>query len=253
METVVKSVARQVHLAVERCEPREVPAFLPPVASTGGGVNFAVADFNRDGRSDVAVITAKDTVTVRLSNGDGTFSQSVVLTGAQGDLYALDASDVNGDGKADVSVSGTGKLLSVTLGGWWNSYRGIVYTSVWLGQGDGTFGRPAMKSKSTGTLLGGWGPPNYFSIPTGATADFNGDGIRDHASIYLNDDSDVIYLQLANADGTLGVPLEYHAGTNPDALSGGDFNGDGRPDLILMSSISSAAPTISVLLNDGTW
>src|SRR5262245_40106720 len=81
-------------LTVEALEDRCVPAFLAPVTSAGEGVSLAVADFNHDGRADVAAIGGKivssspdpfgpqgtfdvvvisGKVSVSLSNGDGTF------------------------------------------------------------------------------------------------------------------------------------------------------------------------------------
>src|SRR6476660_1093266 len=84
--------------AVEHLEAREVPAFLSPIASSGGGVQLAVGDFNHDGRDDVAsvkgiilssgpdteVIQASGKATVHLSAGDGALQQSASLSGAKG-------------------------------------------------------------------------------------------------------------------------------------------------------------------------
>jgi hypothetical protein len=225
------------------------------VTSPGGGVNLAVADFNHDGRSDVAVISTDNTVSVRLSNGDGTFTRSATLKGAQGELYGLYAADVNGDGTPDIRALGAGRLLSVTPGGWWDTYTGIVHTTWWLGKGDGTFGPPTMKTKSTQSVPGGW-PPLEFSIPRNTYADFNGDGIADIASLNSSiiNEATAIDLQFGNANGTWEAPTEtYTAGANPGAIASGDFNGDGWMDLIVVNSLYSSTPTLSVLLNDGNW
>src|SRR5262245_60466928 len=137
-EIPVKRAAGQVRLAVESCEGREVPAFLGPVTSAGGGIDLAVADVNQDGRSDLAVVRPDNTVSVPVSNGDGTCPQSDVLRGRKGHLYTLSFSDRNGDGWLDILAKGTGHLGSVTSGDYCGSYTGTVYTTVWLGQGDGT-------------------------------------------------------------------------------------------------------------------
>src|SRR4051794_1787884 len=79
-------------LGVECLEDRAVPAFLTPV-SMAAGLNpsgIAVADYNGDGKSDMAVVNGAvaGTVGIMLSNGDGTFQAKVdYATGAN----ALDA------------------------------------------------------------------------------------------------------------------------------------------------------------------
>jgi len=45
----------------------------------------------------------------------------------------------------------------------------------------------------------------------------------------------------------------YAAGTAPRSIAAGDFNDDGWTDLIVVNSLSSAQPTLSVLFNDGNW
>jgi hypothetical protein len=57
---------------------------------------------------------------------------------------------------------------------------------------------------------------------------------------------------LGNGDGTFQAPfISYNAGSAPDRLAVGDFNGDGRPDLA--GANFDAANTVSILLNDGDW
>src|SRR5262249_14727697 len=52
-----------------------------------------------------------------------------------------------------------------------------------------------------------------------------------------------------NGDGTFGAPhLLAGGGADPFGLASGDFNGDGRPDLVVANTFSN---TVGVLLNIG--
>lgn len=87
----------------------------------------AYADFNKDGRVDKAEITNSTTITVSLGKSDGSYAVSAVLTTTKSyPVTGLNVSDVNGDGKLDITAGGT------------QSNR--FYTNTWLGNGDGTFG-----------------------------------------------------------------------------------------------------------------
>ena len=126
---------------VEPLEAREVPAFLAPITSPGGGDSVAVGDVNLDHRDDVAVLRGKNVV-VSLSVGDGTFRTLTTLTGAKGPLVSAYIRDVNNDGKPDVMAIGS-KPDGWTVGdpgaqGRVRTYT--VYVNIWLGNGDGTSG-----------------------------------------------------------------------------------------------------------------
>ena len=102
----------------------------------------AEADFNNDGRMDKAEVTNPTTVTVSLQNADGSYTVSAVLTlpknRATTDVYAGDS---NGDGNQDIfagSGSGGPKFSS----------------SVFLGNGDGTFG--GRKTENSHPSNHGW-------------------------------------------------------------------------------------------------
>ena len=130
---------------------------------------LAVGDFNRDKNLDLAVVFSGTTnkgsyVRVLLGNGDGTFLKGARAPAGR-NAVDIAAADFNGDGKLDLVVSS----LSVDT-----SPDSI---SVLLGNGDGTFQRPAR------FLVRGIQPLHL------TVADFNGDGKPDVATVNMASDS----------------------------------------------------------------
>ncbi|MFI5454073.1 MAG: FG-GAP-like repeat-containing protein [Isosphaerales bacterium] len=185
--------------------------------------SLVVGDFNEDGRLDLAIeesFGGYGVIYVYLGDGNGGFlpSPSAELTGANvGDH--LVAGDFNGDGKLDLATLNDGGVSSSI--------------SVYLGNGDGTFGPPITDPvPASGSLVAG---------------NFYGDGKLDLAS--LDPSGAGIVLLRGNGDGTF-QPAET-VPSPPDldnSLYSGDLNGDGRPDLILPDLYSG---TITTLLNNG--
>ncbi len=109
--------------------------FQPPVyyPFPNGVTAVVVADFNGDGKPDLAV--AGGSLLVMLGNGDGTFKAGI-NTGARVNLMAV--GDFNGDGKPDLVTSENVAVL--------------------LGKGDGTFQAPiAAATASSAIPFGGLG------------------------------------------------------------------------------------------------
>jgi hypothetical protein len=210
------------------------------------------ADFNNDGKADLAVVDASPTstsnqdVSILLGNGDGTFQTPKLLPvgGARSSLVAAAAGDFNGDGIMD---------LAVTDEGLDNVYICLGHNDG-TGHGDGTFtfSPPPFRSLDT---------PDAFVVPQHiVSADLNGDGITDLAisayDYYSNKGSVVVLLGnddgTGHGDGTFhepldgdGNPVRPDVGLIPAQLAAADLNGDGIPDLVV---VNDGSRNVSVLL-----
>jgi hypothetical protein len=224
----------------ESLESRTLLSFSGPIVSNGGaGTDLRVADFNQDGKDDVAVLGDRNSVVVSLSNGDGSFRKSATLYKAKGELRTLAATDVNGDGRRDIVAHGVTLLSSNPS----NTYT--VYTNVWLGKGDGSFQSPTT-TQTTNSY------PPYDVEQTRAFADFNRDGNVDYAQLgYFGG----VHLYVANPDGSYQASQSYPATseTNPTSITAGDFNGDGWKDVVVVNNLYAKRVMLTVLLNNGVW
>jgi sugar lactone lactonase YvrE len=232
---------------------------------------MVASDFNGDGKMDLAVaggVVASGEVTVLLGKNDGTFTSMGMSYGSNSSFNAIATGDFNGDGIPDLVVSnyfspcGATVLLgkgdgtfsempqlpidnfasSIVVGDFNGDgkldlafgFNGAV--AIYLGNGDGTF------NQAPGSPVSGAG----ISLVSG---DFNHDGKLDLAGI--DNYNYLIDVFLGAGDGTFteasGTP---GLGQNkPIAIAAADFNGDGVPDLTLLSSYANTA---SILLTEQT-
>ncbi len=207
--------------------------------SIGNGIpnpsSITFADFNGDGKPDMAVADANNcNIAIFLNNGDGTFTETAnynphVYYSGQG--YQVVAADVNDDHKMDLVVSVSDTTFSVLIG-----------------NGDGTFQTAVPYSNGTGS--GSAGPM--------VVADINGDGKLDVISNTSNTSlNGSFYVNLGNGDGTfqsaIPTPSLCTAGGGAGALylAVADLNSDGKPDIVGACHPGLHASTISVLLGNG--
>jgi hypothetical protein len=185
---------------------------------------MATADLNGDGHLDFVTAndwSANNSVSVLLGAGDGTFNTSLVFTAGQTPV-AVAVGDLNGDGAPDVVTACQGQFLGFDNPGTVN---------VLLGNGDG--------SLLAAQDLVASGPGQS------AAADFNGDGKQDLAVIRSSTDYSGVTILLGYGNGLFGPPVNTPTINGASSLVAGDFNGDGKPDLAVLSG------TVLVLAGNG--
>jgi hypothetical protein len=203
--------------------------FSAPVYSSlgDGSAGIALADFNGDGRLDVALCASlSNQVLIATGNGDGRFALAQSYgTGAY--PWRVGAGDLNNDTHTDLVVANRDGGLNDTGN-----------LTVLLNNGDGTFGAP------TSILTA---PDNTYGVVLG---DFNHDGNLDIASTNFN--SGTVSVELGKGDGTFGAADTFPAGRKTYAIAAGDINSDGKLSLAV-TSIEDGDVAIFRGNGDGTF
>ena len=239
------------------------PAALSQPTGPFNSGSLVAADFNHDGRTDLALLQTTaygqpNLIVVWMASGNGafqppmTFSSKVVF----GNPASALAADVNGDGFPDlIYFSGLPTLFLGRGDGTFSDrmflYTGIISTNATVADfnGDGKVDIAFSGGNPTELLLGkgdGTFSPSLVANlgPLVVAGDFNGDGKMDLA---IGDyASSSVYGLLGKGDGTFEAPV-----VTPGFIGGmvaADLNGDGKSDLALASG---SAPLVALLISKG--
>lgn len=252
--------------------------------NTGALGHVVVSDFNSDGKPDVAIphMNGVDVLLNTTAAGADTVSFAPGLTFSLGEpnfsrgASSVAVGDFNGDGKPDLVAAAKGAVLvnTTTAGASTPSFAPEQHVqtgtenlrSVFVGDfnGDGLSDLvvPDLPGLSVflSTLAGGtlaFAPGQVFdtghSSASLAVGDFNGDGKPDIAFPLSSTEDTVSILLNTTAKGAGTVSFasrqDFAAETPCSSVTTGDFDGDGRLDLVLGREDDRG---LSVFVNDTT-
>jgi hypothetical protein len=240
------------------------PLFPNPQFTTAKPDRAVSADFDGDGRMDLAITTkvnspALPSVIVFHGLGDGTFSSETVL-GAGGP--PLVTGDFNGDGHVDlatVTSSGVVEYRGVGdgtfLSGVTTTFSGLREIAAADLNGDGrtdlvyadNLGVRPILGAADGTFVA----QNYAAtLPDPrlvALADFDGDHKVDLALVYQASGVYGVRMMLGLGNGSFNLLSQFASPASVTFLAAGDVDGDGRADVV---TLTNAAQPVQIYFSD---
>src|SRR5262245_20335953 len=191
--------------------------------------DVTAGDFNGDGKLDIVAVSEDDfnawSVWVILNNGAGGFASPTRFPSSKV-LRRATVADFNSDGKTDLVVA----IIDDS-----RTADGLLF----LNDGTGSFEQP-QEILRTNSI--------FSHDPQSVTpTDIDGDGNLDLVFLYKG----VVAIHKGNGAGGFTPQPEIDSGVLSAVSAIGDFNGDGRPDLLAVEPEGSQ-DNLRVYLNDGT-
>jgi hypothetical protein len=233
----------------------------------------AAADFDRDGKIDLATANAvSNTISLLAGNGDATFKAATTVITPGNGLFGVAAGQLtDGDDYPDlVAISAVSNQLLIFLNDNTGSFKaavpysvGIYPVAVAVAQLDGKGGVDVVTLNQSGnsvSVLLGIGDGTFakavdypvHASPFGLViADFNGDQKLDIAA--SNQTSQDVSVLLGQGDGTFVGPQGSSVGAFASGLAASDADGDGRMDLEVATRNGGAGLAVLRGNGDGTF
>ncbi|WP_051383257.1 NF038122 family metalloprotease [Bradyrhizobium sp. WSM3983] len=248
----------------------------PQVGTIASGFHYAAhGDFNGDGNSDLLMIndTTHAVVVWEMNGTQVTTSQTIGTINASAGWQFTGTGDFNGDGQTDLlltnsttngvaiwTVNGTQVTANPQIGTI-NAAAGWSFGGTGDFDGDGKTDLLMLNSTTHGVAI--WemngtkvtANPQIGTINAGAgwafagTGDFDGDGKTD--LLLLNSTTNGVAIWKMNGTQVMANPQigTINAGAGWAFAGTGDFNGDGRTDLLLLNSTTKG---VAIWELDGT-
>jgi FG-GAP-like repeat/Collagen triple helix repeat (20 copies) len=246
---------------------------LTPPAGMQGPDIITAADFNDDGRVDLAVfynLTSEHAIYLGRDSTTNAFAAPIDAGSDGGGTEGVAAGDVDGDGHADLVVARSSAGLAVRLGDGAGNFGAATTISGTTGPGLSTEGVALVDLDQDGDLdvvtgLLGGGVLVLRNSPTGTLTvldrigvgdtvrevdfgDLNQDGRPD---LVLATESHSVAVMLGRAGLTFGPPSTFpSAAGRVEATTVADFDHDGRLDVAVREDVAASA--VDVFRGDGT-
>lgn len=195
--------------------------FSPFVAYDVAALVESIAVGDIDGDSDVDIVTASlstQSVSMLLNNGDGSFSQEIVIGSTGGPVNTVEIADIDNDLDNDLIVVNGGNV-------------GIL-----LNQGSAVFAAP--------TVFPAGIFPNAVAI-----SDIDGD--LDLDLMVANRQSSDISILFNDGQGAFSSGPTVAVDNEPTGVSSGDLDSDGDFDMVVVSTSIGIDEGLTIWLNDG--
>ena len=191
------------------------PITIDPNAEGG---TLLIGDYDGDGKPDLAATVGHCSsdvgcfthVRVYYSDGKGGFSAPVIIDDPTNNYSFRVANDIDQDGRSDL-IGNSGQTVPQPV------------VRILHGKADRTF-------EVQDVPLATAPPPDFVPVEV---ADFNGDGIKDLATIENDANGSSIVILPGSAGGSFGTEQVVYASPHYlHTLQAGRYNGDTRPDLV---------------------
>ncbi len=238
--------------------------------------SVSIGDLDGDGKSDMVVTNyGSDVISILRNTGSiGSISYAAKVDFITGTApYSVSIGDLDGDGKADISVANqidntvsvfrnTGSVGSINYAAKVDFSTGTSPFSVSNGDIDGDGKVDLLTTNFTSNTVsvfrntGSTGNISYAAktdFTTGAApisasiGDLDGDGKADLAVANQNSNTISIFRNVGSVGNiSYSTKVDFTTGSSPQLASIGDLDGDGKADLAIANSVSS---NVSVFRN----